>query len=332
MSINAAAATTQAPEIGSEEWMAQKLSALGLQDDQSDEAGLDPAQGDEPEAADNAAGGNAPTEASTAPTWREAVIPENDDTVPQHFRGKRTADVWDSYRNLERQWNEDRARIRQLEAKVAAKETFKEILAEQQAAAAQPQSPTDPFRAAGLDLETDPVLHPTKFFPKQQELILTEVNRLVEQKLAEQAQIAQRQAEEQAKVQRVAAAIGSIEKARGLTEAQMRARIPSIMMTAGERLGPDGLADSNALLSIHDEIFGATQPVSIPASHTAPNPPGVKRPAAVEPKPQTVGPQLKSYERDILNGVSEQITESGIKLDPERLAARYLANLKRVRG
>lgn len=339
MSINATVPAAKGPEIGSEEWVAQKLGALGTQGEElPDESDLEvnaEQTDDEPvEATANATDGNASTEAATAPSWREAMIPENDDTVPQHFRGKRTADVWDSYRHMERAWNEQQQKLRELEAKVAAKETFKEILAEQQRAelAAKPVTPSDQYRESGIDLETDPILHPTKFFPKQEQMILEKAKQLVAEELAKREAVARAQHEEQQKVQRVSAALGAIEKQRGLNEAQMKQRIPSIMMTAADTLGPDALADPEALLKIHDSIFGYTAPAQIPAQQQAPNPPGVKRAAAVEPAPRNAGPQLKTYEREILSGLADQIKESGFALDPDRLAARYAANLKRTRG
>jgi len=332
MSINADASATKGPEIGSDEWVAQKLQAVSHQVDDTDD-GSDTSQDDTSDATTTEAAPFGDPTSTATPSWREAVIPENDDTVPQHFRGKRTSDVWDSYRNLERQWNEDRTRMRELEAKVAAKETFKELLAEQRAATATPPTPSDEYRARGIDLETDPVLNPTKFFPQQEQLILERARALVADELSKRDAAAVQQQAEAAKVNRMAAALGAIEKQRGLTEAQMKQRIPSIMMTAAETLGPDALADSDALLRIHDSIFGApVAPVAFTATPAAPNPPGVKRPAAVEPTPKNAGPQLKSYEREIMGGLAEEIENRGIKIDPDRLAARYAANLKRQRG
>lgn len=338
MSIDATASAAQGPEVGSDEWVAQKLQALGTQGEEPDASDPEEAeQGDAPEATATAAAQFSGSTATAAPSWRDVVIPLDDETVPQHFRGKPVVEYENSRRELERQWNEDRRRMRELEAKVAAKETFRELLAEQQRAAAPTPTPSDSYRAAGIDLETDPVLNPTKFFPKQEQLILEKAKQLVAEELAKRDAEAQRYSEEQNKVQRVAAALGQIEKQRGLTEAQMKQRIPSIMMTAGEQLGPEALADPDALLRIHDSIFGAPPPqVALQATAPVPNPPGVKRPSAVEPAPKNTGPQLKQYEREILDQTAEEILsmrpELNGKFDMDRLRARYAVNIKRARG
>lgn len=334
MSTPADASAAQVPEIGSEEWVAQTLKAKGIPVDEAQESDEVESQDATSEATATATGTFSEPTTTAAPTWREAAIPTNDETVPQHFRGKPVDEVWNSYRNMERAWNEQQQRLRELEAKVAAKDTLKEFLAEQRAAATPPPTPSDSYRANGIDLETDPVLNPTKFFPTQERMILEKAKQLVAEELQKRDAEAQRQQEEMSKVNRMSAALSSIEKQRGLTEAQMKQRIPSIMMTAAETLGPDALSDPAQLLAIHDSIFGApVAPVAIPQQQQAPNPPGIKRPAVVEPSPKASGPQLKSYEREILEQLTGQITDGyGIKIDHERLAARYAANLKRARG
>lgn len=331
MSIGADASTTKGPEVGSEEWVEQTLKARGLKGDEPDASDShDETQGDVPDAS-----GQAAAEAQVAAAqWRDAVIPETDDAVPQHFRGKRVDDVWNSYRNLERQWNEDRARMRELEAKVAAKETFKEFLAEQQQVAKQQNTtPADPYRDAGIDLETDPVLNPTKFFPKQEQLIMEKVDQLVAERLRKRDEEAEAIKAKEAEEVTIAAAIRNVETSRGVSPALMRARIPSVMMTVAERFGREALKDPDAVLSVHDELFPTVPPVSIPATQQAPNPPGVKRPVSVDATAKS-GPNLKAYEREILGQVSEEMSNmlGGLKIDPDQLMARYAANLKRTRG
>ena len=333
MSTTADAPATQGPEIGSDEWVAQTLKSKGIQADAaegfSDEAVTSQAEADATTTAAVQFDGQSVT---AAPSWRDVVIPLDDETVPLHFRGKPVVEYENSRRELERQWNEDRKHMRELEARVAAKDTLKEFLAEQQAAA-NPPTPSDPYRAAGIDLETDPVLNPTKFFPTQERMILEKAKQLVAEELQKRDVEAQRQHTEQDKVNRMAAALGHIEKSRGLTEAQMKQRIPSVMMTAAETLGQDALSDPDKLLAIHDSIFGVPAQVTIPHQQQIPNPPGVKRPAAVEPAPRANGPQLKQYERDILGQLTEEITAGhGIAIDPEKLMKRYAENLRRARG
>jgi hypothetical protein len=334
MSTNANASAAQGPEIGSDEWVAQTLKSKGIQGGQPEEFSDDAveAQDDTSDASGNV-GAVAATGTTTAQSWRDVVIPIDDESVPQHFRGKPVVEYEVSRRELERQWNEDRKHMREVEAKLAATETLKEFIAEQRAAATPLPTPSDSYRAAGIDLETDPVLNPTKFFPKQEQLILEKAKQLVAEELAKRDVEAQRQQTEMSKVNRMAAALGQIEKQRGLTEAQMKQRIPSIMMTANEMLGQDALTDGDKLLAIHDSIFGAPVQAAIPQQQSIPNPPGVKRPASIEPSPKGVGVQLKAYEREILGQITEEIVgNSGIQLDPERLMARYAANLKRARG
>ena len=333
MDTHANASTTQGPAVGSEEWVAQTLNAKGLQGDAPDaseqyEESQD-AYASDAQAADDAA----VAETTTAPSWREAAIPVNDDTVPQHFRGKPVAAVYDSYRELERQFNEDRKRLRELEAKVAARETFKEILAEQHTVVPQPVTPVDPYRAAGIDLETDPVLNPTRFFPKQEEVILGKASQMFDAALRKRDEEAQAKAVAQQEKMAIGAALARVEKERGLNEQQMRARIPSMMMSVAEKFGREALRDPEKILAEHDAIFGAPVQV-VPATQTVPNPPGSKRPVTVDAPAKAPGPQLKGYEREILSDMQAALAAEmpNIKIDPDRLAARYAARLKRERS
>lgn len=336
MSIGADASTTKGPEVGSEEWVEQTLKARGLQGDEPDASDShDETQDDGSEASVQTSVAAGSSSATAALNWRDVVIPADDPTVPEHFRGKPVAMYETARRELENQWNQDRQRMRELEAKVAAKETFKEFLTEQQQVAKQQSTtPADPYRDAGIDLETDPVLNPTKFFPKQEQLILEKAKQLMAEELRKRDEEAARLQQVKTEEARIAAALAHVEKERGLTETQMRERIPSMLMAVGEKFGRDALKDPSVVLQAHDAIFGApAAPVSIPATQQAPNPPGVKRPVSVEATAKS-GPNLKAYEREILGQVSEEMSNmlGGLKIDPDQLMARYAANLKRTRG
>jgi hypothetical protein len=328
------APTTQGPEIGSDEWVERTLQAVPRQADDADDGNeAVTAQGDTPEAADNAAGSNA--EPVAAAQWRQAAIPANDETVPQHFRGRSAGDVWDSYRELERTWNKDREEKRILEAKLAAKDTVREFLAEQRTVATPP-TPTDEYSSLGIDIDTAPILNPREFHSKHDEMLMEKFKRLMADERSKEEADAQKKAEEDAQVNRLAASLRYVEQSRGLSEETMKARLPSVMMTAAQRLGQNGMYDKEQLLRVHDEIFGYTAPVAIPAQQEVPNPPGVKRPSVVEPTPTGGGPQLKQYEREILDQTAEDILSNNPalqgKFDMDRLRARYAANLRRARG
>lgn len=329
MSNSADASAAQVPEIGSDEWVAQTLKARGIQGEQPDEPDdvAVESQGATPDATN--AQEQVEPQGGATPDWRQTILPD-DDTVPKRFRGRPAVEAISSYTEFERSWHNQQARIRELEARVAAKDTLHELLAEQRAVASPP-APADPYRDAGIDPETDAVLNPTKFHQFNNKLVLQQAQALVAEELAKRDAEYARQQEETVRVNRMSAALGQIEKQRGLTEAQMKQRLPSIMMTAAETLGQEALSDPEKLLQIHDSIFGYTAPVAV-TTQSVPNPPGIKRPAAVEPSPKSNGLQLKQYEREILGQLAEDIESSGVKLDPEKLMARYAMNLKRARG
>lgn len=326
---DASAPTTQEPEIGSEEWVERTLKAKGIQAD-AEESQAAESQDEASQATE--ATGEIVAATSATPSWRQAVIPSDDETVPEHFRGKQTGDVWNSYRELERQFNEDRKHTRKIEAELAATKTIKEFVEAQQAAVAKPQNPADEYSSLGIDLDTAPILNPREFYPKHDALLLDKVKTLInEEKAKADAEKAKADAEA-AQVQRVADAIEFVRKSRGFSVDQMKERLPSIMMTTAQRLGPAAVESGEQLLATHDAIFGAPAPVTIPAQQEVPNPPGVKRPAVVE-SVRSNAPQLKQYERETLVQVAEDMSSNlGIKIDPDKLMAGYAVNLKRARG
>ena len=323
------------PALLSEEWVEKTLKDAGVQDEPSEEAPVAATeQGEQPEATNE----ETPAEPAAAPNWREAAIPTDDDTVPQHFRGKSANDVWDSYRELESTWNKDRQHMRELEAKVAAQETVREMLGEKPA---DPQAPTDQYQEAGIDLETTPVLDPKTFYPKQQELILAKAKEMFEAEMDKRAAATTAEQQQQAAVDNVAAAISHVEKERGLDVATMKDHIPSMLMKANELFGQDAVGDPAKLLQVHDALWPQQQPVAapepIPTTKPVPNPPGAKVPKIVEPGKATPGVQLKDYERDILNDLETAMRNNlspdiAAGINGDRLRARYAANLKKVRG
>jgi len=325
------------PALMSEEWVEKTLKDAGVQDEPSEEAPVAATeQGEQPEATNE----ETPAEPAAAPNWREAAIPTDDDTVPQHFRGKSANDVWDSYRELESTWNKDRQHMRELEAKVAAQETVREMLGEKPA---DPQTPNDPYQEAGIDLETTPVLDPKTFYPKQQELILAEAKKMFEAEMDKRATATTEQQNQQNAVDKVAAAISHVEKERGLDVATMKTRIPSLLMGANDLFGQEAVSDPVKLLEVHDKIFGSPPPAEtvaptpIPTTKPVPNPPGAKVPKIVDPAPKVPGVQLKDYERDILDDLESAMRNNlspdiAAGINGDRLRARYAANLKKVRG
>lgn len=320
--------STQEPALGSKEWVDRTLSTKAPQLDESEETPND-LQADEAEASDAANEESEATPAVTAPNWREVPIPENDEDVPQHYRGKPTGELYKGYRELERTWNADREKMRQLEAKLAAQETMKEFLQEARLSQQPPTVPSDPYREAGLDLETDPVLNPTKFFPKQEEVVLNKARQMFGQELEKYKQ--EQEAKTQLESERTATlnALNTVAQKRNISQQEMDSKIGFLLFETSRLHGKQGLFDPNAMLSVYDKTFGP--PREAATKPTPPDPPGAKKPAAIESS-KPAGPQLKQYQRDAMVNAAEQLKRAGFgNIDTERFAARYAANLKKLK-
>lgn len=323
------ATTTQGPKVGSEEWVKQTLSSKASQIE-AIEGTLDDPQGDEPKAGAVDEATTETTTAVSAPNWREVPIPDDDAEVPQHFRGKTTGEFYRGYKELERTWNADREKMRQMEAKLAAKETLEEFLKEAQGTRQQqPSSPLDPYREAGLDLETDPVLNPTKFFPKQEEVVLSKAKQLFDQELGRYKQEQEAKAQLDAERNATMAALNSVAQKRNISQQEMDSKIGFLLFETSRLHGKDGLFDPEKMLAVYDRTFGP--PREAAAVPRPPDPPGVKKPAAIE-SAKPAGPQLKSFQREAMMAAAEQLKRAGFgNIDTERFAARYAANLKRMK-
>lgn len=335
MAETTSATPTQGPVVGSEEWVKQTLNKKASQIEEIEESLNEPQANAEADVAANEAPSES-TPAATAPNWREVPIPADDSEVPQFFRGKPTGELYKGYRELERTFNADREKMRQLEAKLAAKETMEEFLKEARSQQQQPPVPSDPYREAGLDLETDPVLNPTKFFPKQEQVVLDKADKLFEQKLAKYKQEEAQEREKQRQYEIAQRGVATLLQQRGLEampEVERKRRIGAVLFQSSfenEQKGPEVIFNPDNLLGIYDSIFPGP-PREAAAIPKPPDPPGAKKPAAIESS-KPAGPQLKQYQREAMMGAAESLKRAGFtNIDTERFAARYAANLKRMK-
>jgi hypothetical protein len=336
----------QEPVRGSEEWIARTLKAKGL--DQGDEPEVQerpvateaPSQGEEPEAEAPPAEQLQPAETTTSADWREVVIPPDEEAVPKEFRGITAQKLYDDYQKLLAAGTTQQQRLRELEAKVAAKETIEEFLREAKSQQQQQEAPTpprDPYREAGLDPEVDSVLNPTRFHQVQEQVFLDKAKNLVGEELNKLKQESAAEAQKKAQYDAAANAIAQASHARGFDKLDQQTREERVgymlFKTSMKYQGdPSAIFDPNKLLEAHDAVWGNQQaPAEAATQPTPPDPPGVKKPAAIDSSKPT-GPQLKSYQREAMNKAADDLRRAGFKdVDTERFAARYAANLKRAK-
>lgn len=159
--------------------------------------------GEEPdESSPDAAGDEAPTgdlapdDAAAATTWREQRYADADDAHGL-FKGRTLGEVDDGIRRLEGNITEATDRANRAEAKAAAAEVAAQMLQERlrklteelgtAPPSATPPAPEDPYRAAGLDLDSDIVMKPGQVFSVFEGTVLTKAQRAaleaVEQRL-----------------------------------------------------------------------------------------------------------------------------------------------------
>lgn len=329
------ATTNSGPAVGSEEWVKATLDKAQATAEVPDIESQ--ATGAEGSAPPEAAAGQA---ATTVPRWNEVVIPTDDDTVDGFFRGKTVDELNKSFKASQREMQQAQREVNELRSKLAAQQAVADLVKELKPAAPTP-TPIDPYAANGLNLETDPILNPTKFFPQQQQIVLGEAEKIAQKKIEEfESKLAEK---EQFKREQEAItwALETVKRERGLTDDDMRNRVGFLLFeTSNRHRTADGQPDKNALfdpakiMAVNDSVWGGRQPAAAapPASVSVPNPPGSKATAAVETV-QAPTTSLKGYEREALAGAADSLRRSlGIKVDDERLAARYAKRMKEIRG
>ncbi|MGN6186757.1 MAG: hypothetical protein ACTHQM_24235 [Thermoanaerobaculia bacterium] len=140
------------------------------------------------------AGDVSPSDAAGGASWREQRYADADDAHGM-FKGRTLGEVDDGIRRLEGTAAEAAERANRAEAKAAAAEVAAQMLQERLrklteelgASAAPAPTPEDPYRAAGLDLDSDIVMKPGQVFSVFEGTVLTKSQRAaleaVEQRL-----------------------------------------------------------------------------------------------------------------------------------------------------
>lgn len=327
-----------AQEPGSPEWISQRLDKMEAEAPKAPEA--EPAE--EPTAppakAEAAAAQPEPAPEAKAPSWRDTVIPEDDEEVNEQyafFKGKPVGEVFKSFKHLTGKLQEQGRKISQLEAKTAAVETLKELgIRPPEPAPAKRVDPKDE-----IDWENDPILQPKKVYEAMERSVLERAERAAEEKLSKAE--GERQARERDR-ETERATIQAFERARVEVKASEDdfatidpdgvPRIDKVLYALHRRpdvYGANAQFNPKAIAHVYSSLYpaAAAAPESkAPPPQPAPaNPPGAKRAGAAEP-PTKAGSSIPYEQRREIEQVYRAAGFEGEAL--ERLVQKAGAKLK----
>lgn len=277
--------------------------------------------------------------------WKSVRIPE--DFEHKFFAGKTPADIYESYRHLEKDYRQKTERLSQAELKLSMADTLKEMLGGK----AEPEAPKEPadewgsfLQERGLDPDTDSILRPADVERARLEFMNREIDKRVGASISAKEQQRQEQLFEEARNQAITVAM----REAGIPEDQMFFEGNSLYTITQEALkngaDPRALTDPNFLKPVLEQrlkFLGFKKQAEAPAAEVAEapppriaeaaNPPGAKRPVRAADPPNasaSVGPgRLKEIQRMAstlgdANGWDEDTTRNFINGVVAREAAK----------